>query len=68
MFLPLLDYWIIPLPEEVDTPAEVQELVDFAKEYFAYLRAHTCNLKLKVDGVPVLATVFSPLTIADWPR
>lgn len=54
LFFPLIVRWVIPDPADVDTPAEVDELMTWVPDYFAESRAATCELILRIDGEDIL--------------
>lgn len=56
LYLPLINFWVLPQPEYVSTPADMQDYLDFLSSYIPDRRAHTCHLSIKVDGAPLLAT------------
>jgi hypothetical protein len=55
LFIPLVNHWIIPPEEFVDTPEEMAEFIAFAESYFPENRAYTCQLDLRLDGEDILA-------------
>jgi hypothetical protein len=57
LFFPLHNRWANPRAEFVDEPAELAEYQLFLDEYFPALRTSTCQLKLLLDGVPLLPTL-----------
>ncbi len=56
LYLPLINHWVLPMAQYVDTPAEMADYLAFIDSYIPDQRAHTCNLEIKLDGVPLLAT------------
>ncbi len=55
LFFPLVNNWVIPPPQFVDTPEELANVQSFVDGYFPELRAATCGLTLRLDGQEVLA-------------
>lgn len=55
LFFPLINNWVVPPQQFVDTPAEVAAVQSFVDGYFPELRAATCSLSLRLDGQEVLA-------------
>ncbi|MFT3771483.1 MAG: hypothetical protein QM820_39210 [Minicystis sp.] len=56
IFIPLINSWVVPTAEAVEAPEDLAEYLDFVNAYIPDVRAHTCNLKLRLDGAPLLAT------------
>ena len=56
LFVPLINHWVLPDPQYVSTPADLADYKNFIAGYIPDLRAHTCNLAIKVDGAPLLTT------------
>ncbi len=56
LYVPLINQWVLPMPQYVDTPAEMADYTAFLASYIPDVRAHTCNLAIKLDGVPLLTT------------
>ncbi|MFV8753267.1 hypothetical protein ACNOYE_22185 [Nannocystaceae bacterium ST9] len=54
LFFPLINRWVIPNIDGVDTPEEAAEWLAWAPGYFASKRASTCGLTLKIDGEDIL--------------
>ncbi len=54
IYVPLINTWVVPMSQYVDTPAEMADYQAFIAEYVTYVRAHTCHLSIKLDGVPLL--------------
>lgn len=54
LFFPLINGFIVPSPESVDEPHELAGFLDWAPGYFAYYRARTCELTLRIDGEDIL--------------
>lgn len=54
LFFPLINYWAVMLAEEIDTPEERADALDFVTGYFAARRSSTCSLTLRVDGEDLL--------------
>ncbi|MBC8067135.1 MAG: hypothetical protein IAG13_02285 [Deltaproteobacteria bacterium] len=54
LFFPLINYWVSPRPEQVDTEEEMAAFLAFVETYFPARRAATCALTLRIDGHDVL--------------
>jgi hypothetical protein len=53
LFFPLINHWVVPPHESVDTPEEYAEYLEFVDYWYPANRAETCTLTLIVDGVEV---------------
>ncbi|APR80801.1 Hypothetical protein A7982_06148 [Minicystis rosea] len=56
LFLPLVNRWVIPTAEQVDTPEELADYLSFVNDYIPAQRPHTCHLHISLDGQPLLTT------------
>ena len=55
LFFPLINRWVVP-DADVDTPEEIDPLLEWIPDYFADSRTATCELTLRVDGEDILPT------------
>lgn len=54
IYLPLINFWMVPPVEYVSTPEDVADFVAFAEWYFPENRAYICSLTLRLDGEDLL--------------
>jgi hypothetical protein len=54
IYLPLKNHWVAPRLESVDTPEEMANYLAFVDEWIPLRRAISCNLRIELDGVPLL--------------
>lgn len=53
LFVPLVNTWVLPANDRVDTPEELAAGDAFSHEYLQWNEDHACGLELELDGVPV---------------
>lgn len=54
LFFPLLNRWVVPSPESVDEPHELEGFLAWVPTYFDGHRQRTCELTLRIDGEDIL--------------